>query len=123
MTDVGLTSSGSTLAAVNSASDAGDRSFVDTRAHIVGVYDHDDDLVRAVVPFLADGLAAGGTAIVIATPQHRAAFAAALEARGYCVPSWNQPGVIKRSTHARCCRACCRTGTSTLVRSGVHRAR
>jgi len=83
VTDVDLTGSGSTLAAVNVAGDAGDRSFGGTRAHVVGVYDHDDDLVRTVVAFLAEALDAAGTAIVIATPGHRAAFAAALDARGY----------------------------------------
>jgi len=73
----------STLATVTSASDSGDRSCERTRAHVVAVYDDDDDLTRAVVSFVAEALDNGGTAIVVATPAHRAAFAAALDARGY----------------------------------------
>jgi anti-sigma regulatory factor (Ser/Thr protein kinase) len=83
VTDVDLSAAGSTLAAVSVASESGDRSFERTRAHVVGVYDHDDDLAGAVVSFLAEALEAGGTAIAIATPRHRAAFDAALDARGY----------------------------------------
>ena len=83
MTDADLPVPGSRLAAANRASDSGDRSFERPRAHVVGVYDHDDDLADAVVPFLAEALDDGGRAIVIATPVHRAAFGAALDARGY----------------------------------------
>ena len=92
MRDVELTVAGSTLAAVNCASDSGDRSFEGTGAHVVGVYDHDDDLAEAVVPFLAEALDDGGTAIVIATPAHRAAFAAALDARGHSCSELERAG-------------------------------
>ena len=50
--------------------------------HIVGVYDDERDLVPAVSSFLARALGDHGAAIVIATPAHRAAFDAALEAGG-----------------------------------------
>jgi hypothetical protein len=81
VTNVDLRTPRSTLAAVSGASDSGDRSF-EARAHIVGVYERDEDLVASVAPYLAGALTEGGTALVIATPEHCAAFAAALEARG-----------------------------------------
>jgi hypothetical protein len=40
---------------------------------VVGVYERDDDLVAAIAHFLADALEQHGTAVVVATPQHRAA--------------------------------------------------
>ena len=83
MRNVEMRAAASTLAAVNGASDSGDRSFDRTRAHLVAVYDRDDDLADAVVSFLGEALEAGGAAIVIATPEHRAAFDSVLEARGY----------------------------------------
>ena len=50
--------------------------------HVVQFYDRDDELVAAVVPFAASGLAAGERVLVVATPEHRVAFADALRARG-----------------------------------------
>jgi hypothetical protein len=50
--------------------------------HVVKFYEHDDELVEAVVPYLAAGLRSGEVTIVIATEAHRRAFAAALEFDG-----------------------------------------
>jgi hypothetical protein len=45
-------------------------------------YERDDGLARSVADFLRDGLAAGGTAIVIATGPHRQMFERELTAAG-----------------------------------------
>lgn len=50
--------------------------------HLVQFYDSDNELLSSVVPYLADGLGAGEMALVVATEEHRAAFAAELVARG-----------------------------------------
>jgi len=51
-------------------------------AHVVGIYDRDDELISTVAAFLADALRQGGTAVVIATPAHRAALDAELISEG-----------------------------------------
>ena len=51
-------------------------------AHVVGVYDRDDELIATVATFLADAIRQGGTAVVIATPAHRAALEAAMSSEG-----------------------------------------
>jgi signal transduction histidine kinase len=50
--------------------------------HIVQFYEDDAFLCDAVANFLAVGLAAGEPVCVVATPEHRAAFAARLARRG-----------------------------------------
>jgi len=50
--------------------------------HVVQFYGRDDELAAGVVPYLAEVLAAGGVAIVIATEPHREVFAAGLAAAG-----------------------------------------
>jgi hypothetical protein len=50
--------------------------------HVVQFYGHDDELVAGVVPYLAEAIAAGGVAIVIATEAHRQAFAAGIDLTG-----------------------------------------
>jgi hypothetical protein len=59
---------------------------------VVGVYDHDDDLVSAIVHFLSGALADGGTAVVVATPTHRAALGAALARAGHAVEALTKSG-------------------------------
>jgi anti-sigma regulatory factor (Ser/Thr protein kinase) len=46
--------------------------------HIVQFYSHDDELIAEVVSHLSDAVALGGTAIAIATREHRLAFEAGL---------------------------------------------
>lgn len=53
--------------------------------HIVQFYDDDATLARAVVDFLAPGLAARQSAVIVATPAHTAAFEARLVAKGFDV--------------------------------------
>jgi PAS domain S-box-containing protein len=53
--------------------------------HAVQFYETDEFLARVVGEFLAEGLAAGDAVIVVATPAHRAAFAAELTVRGFDV--------------------------------------
>ncbi len=50
--------------------------------HVVKFYEHDDELVRAVVPYLATGLHSGDVTVVIATEAHRRAFETALVSKG-----------------------------------------
>jgi signal transduction histidine kinase/ActR/RegA family two-component response regulator len=50
--------------------------------HIVQFYESDDYLSTAVAGFLAEGLNAGESAIVIATPTHRRAFHTRLQSMG-----------------------------------------
>lgn len=50
--------------------------------HVVKFYEHDAELVEAVVPYLAEAIRADEAAVVIATEAHRDAFASALRARG-----------------------------------------
>jgi len=50
--------------------------------HVVQFYGHDDELAAGVAPYLAEGIQAGGVAIVIATETHRQAFATRLAAVG-----------------------------------------
>jgi anti-sigma regulatory factor (Ser/Thr protein kinase) len=58
----------------------------------VGVYDHDADLVVAITRFLADALAADGTAVIVATPAHRAEVEVALRTNGHPVDLLAQSG-------------------------------
>jgi anti-sigma regulatory factor (Ser/Thr protein kinase) len=53
-----------------------------TGEHVVQFYDHESDLARAVGGYLAQTLRAGDVSIVIATPEHRAAFREELAAAG-----------------------------------------
>ncbi len=46
-------------------------------------YDHDQQVVDEVARFVADGLDHQGRAVVVATPQHRAAIEHALVAKGF----------------------------------------
>jgi anti-sigma regulatory factor (Ser/Thr protein kinase) len=53
-----------------------------TGEHVVQFYDHDTDLARAVGAYLAQALRTGDVSIVLATPEHRAAFREELAAAG-----------------------------------------
>ena len=50
--------------------------------HLVEIYEADADLAGSVARFLAPAMSASGTAVVVATPAHRAAFEAALAEAG-----------------------------------------
>ena len=50
--------------------------------HVVQFYGANDELVEGVSAYLHDGLIAGGTVIVVATPAHQSAFANALSNAG-----------------------------------------
>jgi anti-sigma regulatory factor (Ser/Thr protein kinase) len=55
--------------------------------HVVQFYGANDELVEGVSAYLHDGLIAGGTVIVVATPAHQSAFANALSSAGVDVAS------------------------------------
>lgn len=50
--------------------------------HVVKFYEHDRELIEAVVPYLAAAARSGETTVVIATETHRRAFESELEACG-----------------------------------------
>jgi signal transduction histidine kinase len=52
-------------------------------AHLVQFYEAEEFLHGVVADYLAEGIAAGEAAVVIATPEHREGFAAALRTRGF----------------------------------------
>lgn len=54
----------------------------DRAGHVVRFYDHDDELARRVGGDLAEALADGGVAVVVATGAHRDAIEARLSAAG-----------------------------------------
>jgi anti-sigma regulatory factor (Ser/Thr protein kinase) len=51
--------------------------------HLVHFYDADDELIREVSAFLADGLSGGGTAVAIAAPERLSGIVDALASRGF----------------------------------------
>lgn len=61
-------------------------------SHLVQFYDDDQVLTSSVASFLADGLASGNAAIMIATPEHRSACAAALASSGLDVSELGEAG-------------------------------
>jgi len=52
------------------------------RSHLIQIYNDDEVLVRAVAHFVGSGLASGGAAVVIATPEHIAALTSRLSVTG-----------------------------------------
>ncbi len=60
---------------MSGAPDSAPRSAHD---HVVGFYAEAEGLTTAVTGFIAESLNHGGTAIVVATPEHRASLRAAL---------------------------------------------
>jgi anti-sigma regulatory factor (Ser/Thr protein kinase) len=55
---------------------------IETGAHVVQFYEHDADLIATVGGYLTAAVRAGDVAVVIATPDHRQAFEAELDAAG-----------------------------------------
>jgi hypothetical protein len=60
--------------------------------HVVAFYEDDAFLVAAVSPFLSEGLSAGETVVVVATPEHRDGFEAALRSAGHDVARARREG-------------------------------
>jgi hypothetical protein len=62
--------------------------------HAVQIYRDDDELASAVADYLADGFEAGEPGLVVATPDHRRAFAEALHARGWSAAEADGRGLL-----------------------------
>lgn len=60
--------------------DLGGQLIADQGSHVVQFYGDDQELAANVARFLGEGLAAGGSAVVVATAAHRRAFRAHLPA-------------------------------------------
>ena len=69
--------------------------------HAVQFYESEDFLRDTVADFIGNGLVAGEPVIVIATEQHRSAFAAALASRGLDVPKQPRAAIWSCSMRAR----------------------
>jgi PAS domain S-box-containing protein len=67
---------------------------VDPRQHAVQFYEDDEVLSRAVASFLADGIAAGDTLVLIATEAHGRAFLQRLESMSFGVEQLRQSGQL-----------------------------
>ena len=63
--------------------------------HVVGFYEHDEQLISAIATFFASALDADGAAVVIATPAHRVALEAALGAGGFRVADLVRTGRLQ----------------------------
>ncbi|NVB81624.1 MAG: GAF domain-containing protein [Kofleriaceae bacterium] len=63
-----------------------------SHSHIVQFYEADGQLIGAVSQYLLAGLDAGEPLVIIATAEHRAAFSAALAARGFDVDVLSRAG-------------------------------
>lgn len=68
---------------------------VGPRDHVVVFYRSEPDLADQVASYLQRSLAQGGSAIVIATPAHRQAFAERLEQTGTDVPAAQANGTYQ----------------------------
>ena len=60
----------------------GDQLALEPHAHAVSVYVCDQEVVDELARFIADGVLQEGRAVVVATPQHRAALVETLRAMG-----------------------------------------
>lgn len=60
--------------------------------HLVTFYEHAGYLAASVCPFLLEGLQRGETVLVVATPEHREAFARELSASGHDVTHSRRTG-------------------------------
>lgn len=63
--------------------------------HAVCFYDREEELSRSVGHYLGEGLAGGGSAVVVATAAHRLAFDAALGGRGIDVGAARDTGRLR----------------------------
>src|ERR1041384_2948486 len=62
------------------------------QAHFVQFYEAEAQLIAAVSQYLLAGLAAGEPLVLVATPEHREAFAAELAASGFDVRRLREAG-------------------------------
>jgi anti-sigma regulatory factor (Ser/Thr protein kinase) len=65
-----------------------------TGEHVVQFYDHESDLARAVGTYLAQAVRAGDISIVLATPEHRAAFREELAAAGLAPGEFDSGAIV-----------------------------
>ena len=62
--------------------------------HVVQFYDRDEELSASAGDYLADALAEGGAAVIVATPAHCASFEARLAAGGVDVAAARRSGTL-----------------------------
>lgn len=70
------------------------RTGVVPHDHVVQFFSHDDELVESAGRFLVDGLLGGDAVIVVAAPEHVAAFEAAINSAGIDVGLARDTGML-----------------------------
>lgn len=80
---------------------AGPKGVLSENEHAVRFYGRDEELAGCVGDYLGAGLAAGGSAVVVATADHRAAFDAALAERGIDVGAARAEGRLRMADAAQ----------------------
>jgi PAS domain S-box-containing protein len=81
-------------ASEHGAADRRANAHVHRHNHAVQFYDSESFLSSVVAEFLADGIGRGEPCVVIATPNHRAAFVSALRAAGVKVGPARRDGLL-----------------------------
>lgn len=77
-----------------SARSVDSESQVETRDHVVHFYSREQELDAGVTGYLSDALDIGGSAVVVATPRHRANFEAGLATLGVDVQALREASRI-----------------------------
>jgi anti-sigma regulatory factor (Ser/Thr protein kinase) len=72
-----------------------DETLIQAGHHVVQFYERDENLALAVSSFLGAGLIKGEAALIVATPEHQAAFEAVLLAAGVDLPSMRLSGAFE----------------------------
>jgi MEDS: MEthanogen/methylotroph, DcmR Sensory domain len=69
-------------------------SALRSHRHVVQFYDRDEDLAESTGDYLADAIAEGGAAVIVATPGRCAGFEARLAVRGLDVAAARRDGTL-----------------------------
>ena len=69
-----------------------------THRHVVQFYDRDEELAESAGDYLADAIAEGGAAVIVATPARWANFEPRLATRGVDIAAARRKGSCSAST-------------------------
>jgi hypothetical protein len=85
-------------------------SALRTHRHVVQFYDRDEELAESAGDYLADAIAEGGAAVIVAAPGRWASFEARLATRGADVAAAQRNGTLVRLDAARLAEQLIRAG-------------
>jgi anti-sigma regulatory factor (Ser/Thr protein kinase) len=85
-------------------------SVLGSHRHVVQFYDRDEELAQSAGDYLADAIAEGGAAVIVATLAHYADFEARLAARGVDVAAARREGTLVSLDAAGLARRLTRAG-------------